>query len=535
MLKISPRRAAKLTSLSESGFLLPMVVITGLIIAAGITATATRAYTGWMASIRQGQSKQAQQAAETGLNIIIKELNEKYPYLLISHCAVGQTYVEAEDCAGWKVGGSDDNLQLETSKCPTAEPDPSGALNLIKGDIKNQANNTKARYQLINYNFTGDSQQGGEALIRVMGEAIVGGSTKRAMAVIEQTIPILPKNCNVPINAPSNGSTFAGLLATGKINLRNNNVGGSVNANIYGFNCDPSLTRTDLEACIGANSPPTGEIFGGAVNLPTVPSFPGEPITDFVPLVIKNTIDIVAGTPNPPSPGKKSCFLDADGVTHCRVKCISLAGGDEIRVWNKPGTGPLGGPIVPSNATKGIRLYFDYKNDEIDKADSVIPKANSLQNEICAGSMVLNMQGTSTNLYQKTYNGTTASPVDLAIFGLERPSAGGYVTQTFSIGGGAKISAFMYIPNASFGFQGGMPGNNEVTGAVWTHCYLAGTADPDCGGPTVGSGSTNANIFVPPDMGELLFKRFGIEFVPAIREFVAVGSTRWQLYQVPSN
>jgi len=73
---------------SESGFILPLIIIVGLIIGAGLMALSARTFTSLIGSIRQGQSREAREIAESGAAIILKELNRNYPYLLIEDCEV---------------------------------------------------------------------------------------------------------------------------------------------------------------------------------------------------------------------------------------------------------------------------------------------------------------------------------------------------------------------------------------------------------------------------------------------------------------
>lgn len=502
----------------KEGFVLPIVVIAGLIIGAGIFALNSRSIAGLIGGIRQGQNRQAQQAAEAGLAIILNELNQNYPFLLISHCAVGKTYEPTVDCRGWIPEDKGGTLKLETSKCDAEILNTAPMLEKIKGDLVLASGSTRSRYQLLSYNFQGDEQQGGEALIRVKGEALSGTSQMRSTAVIEQIIPILPKNCNVPLNAPSSESTFAGLLGTNSINLKNNDLTGSVNANIYCLYCDPSLNQTQLLLQVGANPSTTstgcdpntsnsqtciqGKIYAGKIVMPAVPEFPST--STLSPLRIDlasggtaNTFSIIAGNPN-----GNACILTADGVTHCKVDYIRANGSNkQIIAYTEPGTGP--GPTVPSNATGGIRLYFE-------KTDTQVRGLNNNVNS------VIDMAGGS-----RFTQASGANPTKLSLFGRPAPCTSP-PSQTIVIGGGATLSAFIFFPDASFGINGGTTTTDEVNGAVWA-CKIDG------------SSANNVNVNVPLNMGQLLYDTFGIEFALGVREFVAVGSSRWQVYQIPSN
>ena len=84
----------------NEGFILPIVIIVGLIIGAGLMALSARTFAGLMGSIRQGQSREAREIAESGMAIILKELNRNYPYLLIEDCAI-TSRTGTPSCTGW--------------------------------------------------------------------------------------------------------------------------------------------------------------------------------------------------------------------------------------------------------------------------------------------------------------------------------------------------------------------------------------------------------------------------------------------------
>ena len=67
----------------DNGFVLPIVMVLGFIIFAGAMATSTRSFSVLLGSIRQSQSRQAREAAESGLSKIIESLNSDYSYLLV--------------------------------------------------------------------------------------------------------------------------------------------------------------------------------------------------------------------------------------------------------------------------------------------------------------------------------------------------------------------------------------------------------------------------------------------------------------------
>jgi len=65
---------------------MPVVVIAGLIVGAGLMARSARTFPGLIGAISQEQSRGAREIAESVMAIILKELNRNYPYLLIEGC-----------------------------------------------------------------------------------------------------------------------------------------------------------------------------------------------------------------------------------------------------------------------------------------------------------------------------------------------------------------------------------------------------------------------------------------------------------------
>ena len=77
-----PRRPTRHSN--DSGFVLPLVVIIGLILLVGGLATLARSFGGLLGAIRQEQATQAREIAENGLARTVGRLNRQWPYLLIN-------------------------------------------------------------------------------------------------------------------------------------------------------------------------------------------------------------------------------------------------------------------------------------------------------------------------------------------------------------------------------------------------------------------------------------------------------------------
>jgi hypothetical protein len=451
----------------ESGFILPLIIIVGLIIGAGLMALSARTFAGLIGSIRQGQSREAREIAESGAAIILKELNRNYPYLLIEDCLI-TSRTGTPSCDGWKEKSAGGSFIFRTSICPKSDAPPQNILSKLSGI----APGAKGRYRLISYQFTGDQHQGGTARIRVEGEKTLnpnGNEAIRASAYIDQELSVLPKNCNVPVNTPSEQSGFPGLLAE-KISLGNNDIFGDVNGNVLCTTCDPNQSRTQLAAAMGLqnNGNVDGNLFGGQIAMPPVAQFPSNaPINpEANSSAINGALTLNAGSDN----GGR-CFTDTQSITHCKISSITLKGSETL--------------TVNTSGSSRIQLHVD--------GDITISGNTSL-----------------------IHNG---SPSALAIFGKPRSTAGTCSQNVTIGGGGSTINIFVFMPDACLGINGGS-GTPDIQGAVWTREYN-------------GSNSNNADIRVPDNMGSIIFTSFGSGYALGIREFAALGTNRWTLIQLP--
>ena len=89
------------------------------------------------------------------------------------------------------------------------------------------------------------------------------------------------------------------------------------------------------------------------------------------------------------------------------------------------------------------------------------------------------------------------------------------------IGGTSQsLNAFIYMPDACAGINGGGNADPNILGSMWVREY--------------GSSASNAgNIRVPDDMGSKVCIKFGINFCVGIREYAARGANRWTLLTKP--
>ena len=471
------RKAIQPNKPQRDGFILPLIIITGLIIRAGLMALMARSFSFLIGSIRQGQSQEAREAAESGLAIILKELNTNYPYLLITDCSITST-TGTPFCKGWstdtEAGGT---FEYITSACPTTTTPPQTLFNKLSATLPGNTGS----YRLISYNFTGDQHQGGTALLRVEGKSIFTNAAQpnaKAEAFIQQEVNIIPKPCN-----GAQGG-YPGLLGE-TIDLGNQDVLGEINGNVVCTSCDPNQNQTDLAKSIDLlnRGVVDGQIFGGQLALPDPPAFPGfpddyettygiAPATDAASSILGSE-ELIAGEHN----GGR-CFTEANtNITHCRVNTVNLTGGDILTI----STGSGGSP------SPSIRLYIS--------GDLITTGASGIEHS-----------GDSSNF---------------SIFGGPRSESPSCTQQVLVGGTSQSLNAFIYMPDACGGINGGGNATPNILGSMWLRHF--------------GSSSTNAGtIQVPNDMGSKVCIKFGINFCVGIREYAARGSNRWTLITKPS-
>jgi hypothetical protein len=456
----------------EVGFILPIIIITGILVGAGLMAMTARTFAGLFGSIRQGHNQEAREAAESGLAVLLRELNTNYPYLLTTSCAIEEGS-NPPYCAAWRSQENGGDFRYETSVCPTTTTPPETLFSKLSGTLPGG----RTRYRLLDYTFKGNIGQGGIGEFKVEGQSINSNNDQiivRATTHLRQDTTIVPKGCR-----GAQGG-YPGLLGE-TIDLGNVDVLGEINGNVVCLSCDPNQTQAQLEEDIGLKNRGVveGQIFGGNISMPEPPSFPGFPsdyfdtyniqpaITDASNLIDGN-ITLTAGTSN----GGR-CFTDGSNITHCLVSSISLSGGEKLIINTD-----IGGTPPPS-----MRIYV-------------------------SGDLVTD--GTSGLVH-------TGSPVDLAIFGLPYNSEAESCSQNLEISGtSAALSAFIFMPDACAGINGGGNANPNVYGSVWTRDYRRSL--------------TNAGeLVVPDDMGSLVCARFGINFCIGIREYAARGAQNWYL------
>lgn len=501
----------KAMSPNDHGFILPLVLIISLIISTGLMAIAARSWLGLSGSVRQSQSRQAREIAEAGLARLIEELNSQFPYLLI------KDYDPNQGDTAWN-----DN-QYISSKCPGSS---SGEPKLSDSVTSTNGASTEGRYTLIKYNFLGSPFYGGKADVVMRGEKLAKNGSVAATSTVEQTIEVRPKSCKQSFGEATNTSGFPGLLAS-NIDLGNNEIKGSLSANVLCTGCTTtedfeSLSQDQKEGLIGGNdsdnkSQVDGDIFIGPIDMPPIPPKPSELESKSSSAITRSTTIRGGETPTDPDIAK-SCTVSEENrirTTSCLISSISLK--------NEPGQGSA---LLTIDSTNGpVRLYITSPGT-----------VSSPSVDFSGNAGIRHIRTNPTSL--QTEPGLAA---DLALFG-NPADTNSDNNQYVNLAGGSTVTGlWAYFPDGAVGIKGG--NNNdplycdpttgdcfggEIVGAVWAKSW-GGTKDLR----GAGSSSGVAQLVVPSDMGTQLFNRFGPAYALGIRDYIALGISRWSSWTKP--
>ena len=476
------------------GFILALVVIVGLILAAGAMAIVARSRSGLLGSIRQQQSHEAREIAEAGANQVVERLNREYAYLLINCYDRNLNTTDSYNCKNKAGVGSWEAPRYPTATCPGASIN--SAAMIKDGDVDNATGSRAGRWQLEFYHFKGSKLYGGQGVMRVRGQRLSTNGTLLAEAYVDQELSIKPKNCDAAFNQPPTTTGFPGLIGN-SIALGSNDVPGEISGNILCVGCESIAEVTQ-----GPNSVVNGNIFASTISLPDVPTYPAGLSPD-------NPIT-APGTYASGSIHGGKCLVDnsrSPSITHCMLGNIDLQGSKEL---------------IFDTTNGPMQLYLQCK-----------PGANGW----CSGPNInLGGQGGIRHCSHGNCTSTTIDPTALALFGNpdaavpvgESPDCGydsngrSLGRQSVKLGGGSQATVmFAYLPDACGGIKGGSS-DPDILGAVWLKTF----------GP-IGSSSNRAEIRVPDDMGARVFTRFGPGFALSIRDFVAIGINTWGSFQIP--
>ncbi|MDA9149112.1 hypothetical protein N9N71_01085 [Synechococcus sp. AH-229-G18] len=469
----------------EGGLIVPLVVIFGMIIGAVLLTTSTRSWLGLSGAIRQGEARSARGVAEAGMSKLIESLNSSYAHLLVV------------DDDNWS------NPPLTQGICPNSITTGTPATVGLIG--------TNGRYELEKYDYRGTFFYGGEADIRMRGELLKDpNKPKSAVAIVEQTVQIKPKSCETPPDEPAPTSGFPGLLAQ-DVTMCGNDLKGRLSGNLFCTSCIDNIPNncsvdsstpldtysTNDQICVvGGNQNQTdidGNIYLNILAFPPVPVPPSE-MNDLYdnPPDIDTTTTIVGGSVDSSELLNGACRV-ADGITHCVVNNINLSG-SKILTINTTGDNP-------------VRMYVN--GDSVD------------------------FKGKSGMVHISDPNSDSSLSTNFGFFGRPIDPTDQYTDQSVILRGrGSALNMWAYFPDGDLGIKGGAGDDvscdtngtctgGDIYGSVWAKKW-----GQSCG--------TGAAIVVPPDIGKEIKEEYGSEYSIGMRDYSAIGVSKWKSFIVDS-
>ena len=481
----------------SGGFILPLVVIVGLILAVGGLTMLARSFAGLFGANRQEQSRQAREMAETGLATTIELLNRKYSYLLINCYSRSGSPPSPNDCINT---GTWSSPQLPSSICPGSER--STARFPLEGSI----DSPKGRYRIEYYAYAGTQFYGGTGKLKATGERLSNdGSRILATASVEQNFDVKPKPCDARFGETATSSGFPGLLGW-TVRLGNNDVRGVTSGNLLCLLCtvsspsrsDGTYTQAESETAVGAlsNSDIDGKIFLGNISTPDVPQFPANLLPYVNEAAITKSRTITATSTKTTSTTTSSngglCATDNSNppITHCLISSINLSGQNILTVDSSAGP---------------VRLYI---SGDISAAGSA-----GIRHDGEPGR--LGLFGRPISSDSRCSSSTSFSNQTVTLAGTSKPSK--------------AASLFAYFPCGAMGINGGAQatvncstdgecGGGDINGALWTKIWN-------------GSASNQAQLVVPKNMPSQLLEYYGTAYAISIRDYVALGINSWRGFQ----
>ena len=450
----------------EAGYALTTVLAFSTVVFATTLLSLNRMLTAQHGSIRQSYAEDAKEIAESGISTTLESLNSDHPYLLINQ------YSDSN----YEQSGNWGNPSFPSSRCPdtasTGHPDISQTSNLPKG-----------RYRIESFRFEGTQFYGGTGYLKVTGERL-GKSNEQllASATIETSFDIKPKNCNTAFGKPATSSGFPGLLGW-SINLGGNDVLGKISGNVLCIDCqDLSQFGANNNSVVG------GEKFMGFINVPPVPTLPISVSSSITQQAITAPRTITAGQSN-----GGMCAQDpnietllGEVITHCSISSIDLKGK---------------GLLVVDTTHGPVRLYIS--GDVNLGGQAGISQIQTGVSEPQAGRL---------SLFGNSRDNSSSTHQTVMLSGVSKPQP-------------KAANLFAFFPDGTVGINGGAQGTAEcdeteecgggdIRGAVWAQEWN-------------GSNSNNAQLVVPPDMGDQLWNHIGMDYAIGVRDYVALGNNSW--------
>ena len=519
---------SRINTPSSGGFVLPMVIAGGLILMIGAIILSMRSFSGLRGAIRQGQRTQTEEIAETGANMIIQELNQNYPYLLVVNCEVtnnsASEQMEPPECEeGWESYELDGTNPI--GKCDQRQDLPSD-INVFRQLFYQPEG--KGYYRLRSYEFLGDRIQGGTAIIQVQGQLINGPNDDQKItssAVLQREITIVPKCCDLALFETCNSSqgwnyglaTETIALQTGDIIDEDPNVSIS-GANVHCSSCNEPPTDKCIgwsdagqmiplskrEACrngVDITEDMVGVIDGertsGSIDIPEAPTWNTERWGDPEPFTIGYdpfrpdrgyyAPKITHANQEGPHPNIDGCYTEITNgkkTTHCRIKTITASAQSKLDI--DPGDGD-------------IRFYVEGSTINLSGDHFIIPDDAKFGQFAIFG-------GAST--WESAH---------------EKFKSWGKGDKSLNFSGSGEINAFLHMPYFNINFSGG---------ECWRPLIVRGAAI------TNGWNSTGdcAQIQVPTNASTTICDIYSVCSTTSSKtnndmEFAAIGTKRWDYVQ----
>ena len=495
--RLAPRTAQRQLHNREEAFVLPLVVIIGLILAVGGLTMLARSFAGLFGATRQEQSRQARELAETGLATSLELLNHKYSYLLINCYSRSGSPPTPNDCINT---GTWSTPQLPSSVCPGSERASNSFP--LEANISSQ----HGRYRVEYYAYAGTQFYGGTGKLKVTGERLNNDNSKiLATASVEQTFDVKPKPCDARFGETATSSGFPGLLGW-KVNLGNNDVKGVTSGNMLCILCsvpnpsrsDGTYTQAETEQAVGAlaNSDVDGKIYIGEISTPDVPVFPAS-LRPYVSAKSINSSTTITASSTSTSNSATSnnngmCATDSSNppITHCLISSIDLSGQKILTVNSTAGPVRL---YVSGNISAGGKagIFHNGEPGRLGLFGNAISSDSRCSSDINFSNQTVTLAGTS-------------NPAKAANLFAYFPCA------KMGINGGAQATATCSAD--------GECGGGDIQGALWAKIWD-------------GSASNQAQLVVPKNMPSQVLEYFGTAYAISIRDYVALGINSWRGFQ----
>ena len=413
----------------------------------------------------------------------------------------------------------------------------------------------KGEYKVVSYVFDGTQFYGGKGTLTIEGTRRSESNQALATSVIQKTFEVKPKNCGADLKGNANNSGFPGLKAN-QITLGGNDVKGSISGNILCTECayaDPLDPQPGEErSLIGANpnediSQIDGNIFIGEITEPDVwpipeairekiaPKVNGEevikPLQDFIDHEIiddkkTNTFKITAN--NAPASTESittnnggMCATDipdpaiADGqpITYCIASSIVLSNTEQLKIDTTNGPVKL---YVTGNVDVGGQRSIQQTRSDGEATTAFRLGLFGLNQSECSAE-----RETNANFQQEVWLAGVSKTKNG-----EDPKA---------------ANLFVHFPCGKVGIKGGAQSEAECNTTDPTITPDNETAGQipygDCGGGDLrgvvwaekwdGSNSNNAQLVVPPGVGDDALNNQGFDYSISVKDYVAIGVNSW--------